>query len=211
MNKTLIAIIVIILILGGGYFVWKNMGDREAVNDTAGSIEETNTESEASGGTFASVLRSGSNVECTFTQGEGPTTSSGQMYISNRGEEIRGDFTLAIDGEPQEAHMIRTGGWNYLWGSFSPQGIKMQVTEENREKIFEGESANIPDDVQYDCNSWNVDQSKFSVPSDVEFVDISAQIGTGADASVDMKSAQCAACEQAGPARAECRVALQCE
>jgi hypothetical protein len=215
MKKSTIALIVVILlVIVGGFLYWQRMQRVTPGGPEADNTEVTDGENRMMAGqTFATLVRGGNDVHCEFTQGEGDDSTSGEIYISDRGERIRGDFMVMQSGsaEHNEAHMIRTNGWNYIWTSAQPQGMKMQVTAENREKLFEGENGGIPNDVAYNCVEWDVEASKFDVPTTIEFMDISASLKAGAQGSADMKAMQCAACEQAGAAREQCLLALKCE
>lgn len=210
MNKTLIIAVAAVVILGGGYWYFTSQSGRMM------------GESASVGQTFAALMTGGQNVECTFEQSDGGSATRGTIFMADRGERIRGDFTIT-GATPMEAHMIRDGGWNYIWSSMMPQGIKMQVTAENKGKLFDTDSASVPDDVQYRCSSWGVDGSKFALPGNVTFMDLSAQMeasqkmmegvqGMPQGGSGDMKAMQCAACDQVpGEGRDQCRIALGCE
>lgn len=206
MNSKVIALVVgAVVVVGGGYFVLNSYGEGGAV---AGA---------ATNGTFASLMANGQNLECTFEHNDGTNVSSGTVYIASGGDQIRGDFTIEqSEAGAQEAHMIRTGGYNYIWGSSLDQGIKTQITAENKNTLFDDETGAVDENTDFECNAWNVDQGKFSVPSNVTFMDMSAQMGAmmeaQGEAMGEMKAAQCAACNQIaeGSARQQCLQALSC-
>lgn len=133
-------------------------------------------------------------------------------------ERIRGDFNITESAIGQvEMHLIRDGGRHYLWGSALEQGIMTAVP--NEEVLFEqDENSPVDENTEYECVTWRVDDSKFSLPVGVEFQDMTVfQSGINASgsagASVDMKTQQCAACAmvQDADAAAQCRTAFQCE
>jgi hypothetical protein len=221
MNNNIVYLAVgAIVVLGGGYWYFSssNAGDT-----MAGDIMQGDSRMQNVGSTFAAILAGGQNVQCDYSFSDGTNQSSGRVYVADGGERLRGDFTITAP-TTMEAHMIRDGGHNYIWSSMMEgQGMKMTVTAENRNTLFDTDEAGIPDDVNYNCAPWSVDASVFALPTGVEFMDMSAQMeqlknmmpagaGASGSGSADVKAMQCAACDQApGEAREQCRVALGCE
>ncbi len=208
MSKTLIAVIAGVVVVGGGAYYLMSSG---ALGGTGSAQSEQETASV--GSTFASAFASGQNLECTFSHDDGAgNVSSGTVYIANGGAQLRGDFVVTSP-TANEAHMIRSEGYNYLWGSAMQQGVKTAVTEENAGQLFNDDSGTIDPDTEYKCAGWNVDNNKFTLPAGVEFIDMSAQIeaATGASGGASVKAQQCAACNElpAGP-KEQCLAALQC-
>jgi len=120
---------------------------------------------------------------------------------------------LSQNGTATEGHIIRDGEFNYTWGSFSPQGIKVKVTSENKNSLIDDKSgALIDNSVNYKCNDWRVDSSKFELPSGVEFMDISGQMEAMQDAAGGIEESQCSACNQAPDevSKQQCLQALGC-
>jgi len=213
MNNTFLLLAVgAIVVVGGGYFLFSNSSG----SNTGESMME-----ESASGTFASLIARGQNLECTFEHNDGTNVSSGTVYLANGATRIRGNFTIEQSGAgPMEAHMIRDGGYNYIWGSFYPQGIKSKVSAEEEGKLFSTkEGSGIDEDTTFDCKPWNVNASVFSLPSGVGFMDMSMQMG-GEDMNNTLgdldaiKAQQCASgvCNQApeGVARQQCLQALGC-
>jgi hypothetical protein len=95
------------------------------------------------------------------------------------------------------------------------------------------EVADLDQNVDVDCSAWLPDQSMFELPEDVTFNDmnemmqqmmlkapvggqmetgvIPSDVKKGTPSMNDMKSVQCGACDSAGEARAQCRLALKCD
>jgi hypothetical protein len=75
--------------------------------------------------------------------------------------------------------------------------------------------------VDYSCSPWTVDATKFAVPQNVSFMDISAMMdavkaqgAAGAQAKpMGMPAMNCSICDQApkGQARDQCRMAMHCQ
>lgn len=220
MKKIILSIAIGAVIIGGGsYLVYTN-----SVNPNSGSsaTEEKNQKTEESAiGTFASLISRGQNLKCTFEHNDGTNISSGTVHLANGDKQIRGDFTLQQSGAgPMEAHMIRDGGYNYLWGSSFPQGIKSTVTTEEQGKLFSTkDGGGINENTTFNCKPWNVDKSVFSRPGNIEFRELNIQAGQiDSGMTIDkletVKKQECNAkvCDQApeGIPRQQCLQALGC-
>lgn len=206
MSAKAIGIILGVLVVGGGiYIATSNDGEKVVTEESSDKTIST----------FGELVARGEAVTCTFEHNDGTNVTEGTVYIADRAEKIRGDFTLRQgDGEPMEGHIIRDESYNYVWGSFYEQGIKTKVTEENQEQLFEDaeNDATIDENTEFTCNTWNVDESKFEIPTDVEFVDFSAQMEAHMEAVGEMQGINCSACDQvpAGAPREQCLQSLGC-
>jgi hypothetical protein len=208
-TKILIGGAVALVVLGGAYFL--------TTRDGADKQEETQVTDNMKGG-FAELVRAGGSFECTFEYKDETNESSGKVYMTAGAERLRGDFNITdSQAGAMEMHVIRDGGYNYLWGSTMPQGIKTAVTA--NEMLFEeGDNSPVDENVDYECRRWNVDGSKFSLPAGVEFQDMSAWQGSvGADMNAEVGAGAsanpCQACDMIGDAnaKASCKAALGCQ
>lgn len=202
-----------VIIAGSGYLLFSNS------NDSEGTGEAMNQQAPEESGTFASMMASGKNLECSFEYNDGGTNvSSGVVYMTKGAKQIRGDFNFQQSGlGAMDVYLIRNDGYNYIWGTSLPQGIKSKITAEDGIKLFDTtEGPGVAENTTFYCENWNVDQSKFALPSGVEFMDLSAQVEAATGASTGsmggMKDVQCAACNQlpAGGGREQCLAALSC-
>ncbi len=229
-TKVIIGIIFGIIAVVLGFWLMSEQGTGTAMSPEGESREQ---ESTSVGQTFAQLMGMGQSLKCTYEYNDGTNVSSGTMYMTDEGERLRGEFSFTQSGAgPMQMNMVRVDGYNYMWGSAMPQGMKTKVTEENRAQLFDNSDANTAaiNDTEYKCESWNVDASMFAVPTNVQFSDMSAMMdamkGTmndamqavpgaraevGANGNLDVKAMQCAACDQAGSAREQCRQALGCK
>lgn len=219
--KNIILIITIgaVVIGGGGYLVYKNSVNPNS--DSSATKEENQKIEESASGTFTSLISRGQNLECAFEHNDGTNISSGTVYLASGAKQIRGDFTIQQSGAgTMEAHMIRDGGYNYLWGSSFPQGIKSTVTAEEQGKLFSTkDGGGIDEDTTFNCKPWNVDKSLFSRPGNIEFKELNIQSGQmDSGMTIDdletVKKQECNArvCDQApeGIPRQQCLQALGC-
>ncbi len=197
-----------VIVAGGGYLILNN-------SNSDGANEEMSQQAPDASGTFASVMQSNKDLECSFEYNDGDgNVSSGIVYMTKGAQQIRGDFNIQQSGAgAMEMHVIRSGGYNYIWGPALPQGIKTRVEAGDETKLIEGgeEGGGISEDTSYYCESWTPDQNKFSLPVDIEFSDISARIEGSASIS-DTTALRCVACNQipAGSGREQCLAALSC-
>ena len=74
--------------------------------------------------------------------------------------------------------MISDGTYMYTWNTETKaQGMKIKITEPTAENTnttnTNNGSVNLDDKVDMKCSPWLVDNSKFSIPTDVTFTDLS--------------------------------------
>lgn len=185
-------------------------------------------ESETMSMTFDQLLEQGDDFSCTFTEVNEGVTTSGTVYVSSSDERLYGDFQV-MDGEMYDAHIIHDGTTTYIWTSEMAQGIRMEIGEEDSifgdEETEDGVGIDDEQPVDFECDDWNVDESKFVPPSDVEFTDMAAmmqglmqmgemdmEIQGEIDSEADIKWMQCAACARFpdAAAKTQCEAALGC-
>ncbi len=197
--------LAVILAAGGGYYFFSD----DAIDN--GAAVKTETQSRQL--TLKDFFVLGDDYRCVFAHDDGTNRSSGTAYLAEGGDRLRVDFDIERSAAgPMKGHVLRADGYNYVWGSFYEQGIKMVVTEENKDELFSGDGeAAIDEDTKFDCVPWMKDDSQFTVPADVEFVDFSAAASGQMNAPGAMN--QCAACDMApsGAARDQCKAALKCQ
>lgn len=222
-TNIIIGIVAALAVVGGGTYVAMNP---EIVANLSGSAqveENTNTEHEGAsvGSTFAQLLGLNQNVVCTFSRDDGKgNASSGTVYMTAGGAKIRGDFTVTSPIQTN-GYFIRTDGYNYMWSDAMPQGVKSKVINE-AELMSDAEAASVDPDTKFACQAWAVDSSKFTLPSGIEFMEVTASANVdasvtapgasvNASGSASVKAQQCAACGSlpAG-AKEQCLAALSC-
>ncbi|MBP9711377.1 MAG: hypothetical protein KBD50_03930 [Candidatus Pacebacteria bacterium] len=226
-TNLIIGIVAALAVVGGGTYVAMNpeivanITGGAHMEDESTELTENENESASVGSTFAQIIALGQSVTCTFSYNDGgENVSSGTIYMTAGGKELRGDFKV-MSPISTEASFIRTGGYNYMWGPAMPQGIKTKVTNE-AELMSDGQSAALDPNTKFGCQAWNVDSSKFTLPATVKFMDVSASAGidasvqvpggsVNASGSASVKAQQCGACATlpAG-AKEQCLAALSC-
>lgn len=134
-------------------------------------------------GTIEDLLKIGKDLQCESQYSENGYTSQAKTYISNN--KFRTDAEVVVqEGQKMTTHSIIDGDWIYVWNDQSSNGTKMKLEEvKNQQQPAETEgdpataqSANINQKVDFDCSSWDVDESLLTPPSEINFSDISQQM-----------------------------------
>jgi len=168
------------------------------------------------------LVKLGKNYTCTYSQTEQDgIVSEGRLYVQGE-KNFRGDFSMMDkSGKKHMSHMIGTEAASYMWADGERQGMMMKLEQD--EDVFAADDAvkgteeeddfgfNEDEDVKMNCKKWSPDQSVFTPPKNVEFIDFAAQMEgmmkmQGGDGS------QCGVCDMAGTEedKTECRKALGC-
>jgi len=167
-SKTLwILGLVIIIVVAAGYFLTQR---------GAGTSTTTTTETSTGGQSIAELLALGTPQTCTFSQNTDSSQSEGTVYFSNG--HMRGDFQSIANGQPMISHMLTDGTTAYVWGDGLPSGFKMMMgTQQEGGQTSNG--VDINQKQEYNCTPSTPDAALFTLPSSVQFTDVSA-LGAGA-------------------------------
>ena len=204
------AVVVILLVLGlGGFFLFSKQSPSSLnqTNNTTSGTEKTAMES------LADLIKGGSNLTCEFNSqaDENGYASKGTIYIASG--NMRGDFINTIDGKTTNMSMIRNGNDNYIWGDEIETGIKMTLSQEDlvAETNEASKYIDLNKKLDYNCNPWGVDQSKFTPPSNIKFTDLSKMMEEAKklmeDKDGDINSSLCDSIEDTN-AKAACKNAI---
>lgn len=228
--KNIIIPIIVVLGLVAGWYVWQNKSGPEVSNSNnveESKVMETNQmeKEDNSPKNLLGLLNANKNQMCTYSYtSDDAETMSGTVYIA--GDRMRGNYELT-GTENYTGSMIKDGDTMYIWASNMPEGIKAEFNPEQMAADIEEKSENsdVPEtssndmgpvdltaEVDYDCQSWNVDENVFTVPSDVTFIDTSQMMEQIQEQmNFDTQDA-CAICDNlSGDAKETCLVQLKCE
>jgi len=203
MNKKVIAAVVILLVLIGGYFGYTKL--------KGGSITTPGTTTESGGmKSLKDLLSLGVTQKCTFSQTGGSGTSEGTTYVS--GGKVRGDFTTTSSGKTMITHMISDGKTSYIWTEGEKTGFKMTAIEASPSTVQTGSAdtpvnsqADLDQKADYKCSGWTTDGSLFTPPTNVTFTDFSQMLNPSAAPS------QCSYCDSlTGDDKTQCMAAFKC-
>jgi hypothetical protein len=208
-NKVVIGGAVAVVIILAGFFLLTSKatapengvgvdGQRKTI--TEGAFAPMNTQSETGSGSFRTLLGLGKNLVCTVsntsTDSASEGTYNGTVYVS--GKKMRMEFTTGVDKVAMKSNVINDGTQGYMWGT-GPQGsmaIKFKADPSQTEAQKQNEFS-LDQNVDYNCKNWNVDESLFIPPADIEFLDMNDMmkqvLPQGAES---MKSTQCLTCNQ---------------
>ncbi len=181
---------LVILLLAGGAYAMQNKKPSPPTPQTSNQ-----TMSEAA--EFAKAIESGKPTTCTMTKGDD------KMEYHLKGKMMAANITTAVEGKTTLTHMINDEKYLYMWQDDQKQGTKMSLaipsaspsapTNTSTPK-FEDES-DYQDfrDQGYtiNCKTANLNDSTFTPPSDINFIDPSSIVNTmpapGADGKIDPK------------------------
>ena len=197
-TSKIIAIVVgLLVVLGGGWFMFMGSDDSNTLQETANegevavegeAVDETpnavKTESTTGSvkASFKDLLGKTGSQKCTVTQSSDISRSSGVFYLS--GGKGRGDFESTVVSGPgagvtTKNSMIMEGDTVYVWDGSTKEGMKMAMSEMGKTPTGTtgAPSTNeIADQFNqaydYDCVSWKADASLFVPPADVTFMDM---------------------------------------
>lgn len=203
-----IATIVILLLTAGGFLLSKKASYKTSLPTQSAT---TNQETQAESKSLKDLFTSGVSQTCTFSVG---SESTGNVYVANG--KMRGDFTVNAADKVITSHMISDGKTSYVWMDGEKTGFKMAFDVSNASPVPEASASTTVDlnkKFDYNCTPSVSDASKFSLPTDVTFTDMSELKAPKIPAGgMDAKAAQCAACNQAPSGyQAQCKAALGCE
>lgn len=206
-----IAVTILLLLGVGGYFLFSKNQTVPAQNQTSNTTSGQQGSSVMN--SLVDLLASEENVTCNFDvpSDENGNSSKGTVYISNG--NMRGDFQTTMNGKVTNMSMIRKGNDNYVWGDAMTTGIKMTLSPED----LKGETneaskyVDLNKKVDYKCNPWGADSSKFTPPSNIKFTDFSAMMEESTrmmkDKDISIDSSLCDSIIDAN-AKAACENAL---
>lgn len=165
-QNAIIGLVVAIVVVGGG--AWYLSAGSDSTTGEQGAENSTGM------GTFAELVAGGGSRTCTVTVDTGEGSSEGTVYIANG--QMRGDFTTSVNGQSMTAHMIQKDGYMYNWSDAVAQGVKISLAQAQQQPNTPSQNQGIDPNAQvdYDCSGWMADSSKFDVPSNVTFMELSA-------------------------------------
>lgn len=178
-NKKLVIIVAAVVVLGGGavaYFLTQP----KSTSDTNANVEPGTTENvvDEAVGSIRSLFNAGKSQVCTYSSEE----DSGTIYITDGW--LRADMT-SKDPESPASGMIITKEKQYFWDVSKKEGYVTQFSPDQQQapadtgdtaQPQEEDTQSIDEEYNYNCKSWNVDESLFTPPADVNFIDMQAML-----------------------------------
>lgn len=176
MNKKIaigVGVIIVIALLAG--FFMRNKNSAEVKDDMGKTLpEQEAAQPQGMQNTLKGLLGMGQSQTCTYTVGEGLGT--GTVYIN--GGKMSMETMVKTGSTTTTSHMVMDGKTSYSWVDGQKTGYKMDF-EAMQGNTIKGDvnnsgQANIDPNKQFDfkCSRWSVDNSKFALPTGVEFTDM---------------------------------------
>lgn len=144
---------------------------------------DTSTENFAQKSTLKSLLGLGKNLVCTysFVDEESKFQTKGSTYISGKNYAQEVETTDPTDAKKVvRSNIVSDGEFVYTWSpDKKDSGMKIKIVnpEEKPDSTVKTDVASNEESLnkEYDvnCSPWSVDQSKFAIPSDIKFTDLS--------------------------------------
>lgn len=174
-----VAIGVVVAIAAAAVYAYMSFspGNANAPENTTSeestASDSASTESENITGSIGDLLSRIGSWRCTFESSTDVANSSGEVLVSN--QRLRGNFMseVTVVNQTVESHMIQDDGYVYVWTSLSPQGYKTKTASGTADGStqFSGQGVDIHQQYSYNCLPWTVDESVFTLPSGVTFIE----------------------------------------
>jgi len=184
------------------------------------TLSGVKTDGESFSGSIADLIKLGKNSRCDLIGKESDQITSGTNYVASG--KVRSDYVVNMQGQIYNAHSIVDSEWMYSWYDEMPnQASKIKIADMQN---YQGESEansegakNYEENYDYKCYSWKVDQSKFAVPADINFTDMTQLIqqmnDTSAVSNTNAINRNCSVCDMVADesAKESCKKSLNCQ
>lgn len=172
-NKGLVVaavLILLVLLAGVGYYMFSKSAkttpsEKTSVTEPKGSSASSIT------GSLKSLLTGGKTQTCTITYPD--NKGSGTIFVADK--KFGGTFTVKeSNGKDITGYMVSDGTYMYTWSTAATMGIKIKLeTAEKAAGNAETSTTDLNQEVNLNCSPWIVDNSKFAVPTNIQFTDMS--------------------------------------
>lgn len=163
MNKAVIGVVIVVLVVLGGWYVMKNKGDTrpESMND---------------------LLVTKESLMCTFSETNAQANTTGTMYVADG--KVRGDFSsvIAQGGQKVDSHLITDGQKVNVWTSAAPQGVEITIDPTKVDANGKSTQVDFEKKTDYHCQPWTIDATKFVIPADIQFIAPEAMVNPAVQA-----------------------------
>ncbi|MBD3238633.1 MAG: hypothetical protein GF332_03280 [Candidatus Moranbacteria bacterium] len=160
-------------------------------NDNEMQTSEDNTVDQSEKKTLNELGTLTKSMKCTYEDSTQDQEISATIYIDTQGERMR--MEQIIDKNDKN-YIIFKQGFMYVWttlksidvGGFdvSKMGVKISNVDfkEAAEKMSQQEIGNIQQmeslgETGYECTNWQVDESMFDLPKDINFINANESPG----------------------------------
>jgi hypothetical protein len=209
----LVLVVVALAAIGGTVYV-ANKSERQA----DGIKDEMKADVSAGAGvSLKDLLSRGESLRCEVEQGVGSATTTGVVFIADG--KVRGDFSSEVRGTTDgqiASHILVDGPTVYVWSDMSAQGFKTSVNA-NAQASAQASAPSYDQKLDYRCDDWNADSSRFELPEGMTFMDINAAAAGAAAAGAGINGSMgggdaCSTCDMLpdGAAKTACQYRMGC-
>jgi len=156
--------------------------------------------------------------KCTYQSVVGETKQSGTVYI--QGANARTYLEMAANGETLKMNALKVGDWQYMWNEgmmtgnkinmVDPEFIALQKKYKDQAAEQKGTNVDFGAKMNLKCRVWVPDAATFSVPTNVQFSDMTQMMKAAAQSAEGSKASICNMCGSlTGEAKDECLQACQ--
>ncbi len=181
MSKTILVIIIIAVVIGGGIWVFSahqnknNEVSSSEINTLPENLSKNSEKASTKKIPFSEFIKGFGSYQCTVNQSVNGNETKGTIYLSKG--LLRGEFASVARSLKIDTNFIVRDGYTYTWTSLMPKfGFKTKINSENRESSGSQNSGSYNFNAEkvgdYNCEAWTVDQSKFNLPTGIEFREI---------------------------------------
>ena len=171
-SQNIIIIILAVLLIGGGFYFLNNQSNS---GDLGGKEESYFSDK------VTDMFKKGKPLECSTEVNNLEGHIKAVYYFDNKNEMVRVEMEMLDKntGLTTNTVSIIKDNWNYFWDDLmNKDGMKIKF-DENEDSISPTENLSLEDsDLKFDfvCKDWKVDSSKFDLPKDKSFKDLSGMM-----------------------------------
>jgi len=164
----IIVIVLAVLVVGGGiYFINQSNDDSKEESYFSDKITD--------------MFEKGKPLECSAEVNNEEGQIKAVYYFDNENKMVRVEMEIIDKGTGLTTNTVSIirDSWNYFWDDLmNKDGMKIKFDEE-KDSINPTENPSLEDsDLKFDfvCKKWKVDSTKFDLPKDKSFRDLSGMM-----------------------------------
>ena len=160
MSKTTWTVIIVVILIVAGYFIFSS---NKGVENVPMGPESQAPEKKMA---FAEFVKQGGSYKCEIKNNINDAGSSGTVYVSDG--VVKGELNTLTAGKMVTTYFLVRDGFSYAWFSTDPtKGFK--IKEDTSVSASSDWASQIGD---YNCEPWTADRAMFEVPASVTFQEI---------------------------------------
>jgi hypothetical protein len=171
-QNIIIIIVLAVLVIGGGFYFFSNQFSSENLDGKEESYFSDKV---------TDMFKKGKPLECSAEVDNLEGYMKAVYYFDNQNKMVRVEMQMLDKntGSTTNTVSIIKDSWNYFWDDLmNKDGMKIKF-DENEDSILPTEDLTLEDsDLKLDfvCKNWKVDSSKFDLPKDKSFKDLSGMM-----------------------------------